>query len=385
MSIKQRKSSPSHKLNSSITSPLHVGGNEVKRRRPRISKCCRIPKVTKVFLLVVVLLVFFMLCPSSMVGIWFVKYNKLHYTPTQRPHTPPRKMSESKNPVYFLHIGKAGGTSVDLLMTKILRRKRRRYSGHKHYDWSWIERRGDPDKNADVITFLREPVSRAVSQFYFSKKLPWAKHQNATFLHQTLDEYLMHPGGWRQPIHDGAGGVSYLAGTAKGEGWIASDGKDTDLKQYLRSNMTANAYQAARNLDRTVYFGLLEDIPRSMKMLQITLNLQKAPKFPQTNSARDNRRRRRRRRNDDGNENGNENGNDGNERHTNSNVDGISAAHQQISAETTSMIESYIPGDLWLYQYAKLLFEARWNYLTGQTDHYEHPELPPLPESLRVL
>ena len=263
--------------------------------------------------------------------------------------SPPRKMSATNNSVYFLHIGKAGGTSVDMLMGRTL--KNRNYYGHKHYDWSWVEQRGDPDKNADVITFLREPVSRSVSQFRFSKQLKWARKRNATFLHQTFNEYLAHPGSWRQPINDGAAGITFLAGISKGKGWIASDGMETDYKQFLRNNITASAYEAARNLDRTVYFGLLEDIPRSMKMLQLTLNMEQVPNFPKINSSRKKRKR--------------------------------NASHGDISNETASMIKSYIPGDIWLYQYAKLLFEARWDYLTGEAKHYEHPQLPPLPESLQ--
>lgn len=143
---------------------------------------------------------------------------------------PPRKMSQSENPVYFLHIGKAGGTSVDQLMTKILKRgnRHRKYVGRKHFDWSFIEKSGvgtgaDPDSDADVITFLRNPVSRAVSQLYYSQTLSWAKCANFPFIHQTLDEYLKNPGRWRQPIHDSASGVTFLSGTATvvgGGGWI---------------------------------------------------------------------------------------------------------------------------------------------------------------------
>lgn len=280
---------------------------------------------------------------------------------------PPRKMSQSENPVYFLHIGKAGGTSVDKLMFKILKRRNRhrKYVGHKHFDWSFIEKSvagagADPDSNADVITFLRNPVSRAVSQFYFSQSLPWAKKRNAPFIHQTLDEYLKNPGGYRQPIHDGAGGVDFLSGSASvvGGGWIQTDGVETELKQYLREHMAANALYAARNLDRTTWFGLLEDIPRSMKLLQLTLDLDEVPTLPRSNTGAGRRRRH-----------------GGQQQHKQNRI---------ISAESVSIIESYIPGDIWLYQYSKLLFEARWNYLTGETEIYLHPELPLLPQSLQT-
>jgi hypothetical protein len=100
---------------------------------------------------------------------------------------------------------------------------------------------------------------------------------------------------YRQPISDGAGGVQFLSGsTSSCGGWIAtscdidttttststSTSTTDKFKQYLRSNMTANVYHAAQNLGRTVWFGLLEDIPRSMILLQHTLNSKTIPKFP---------------------------------------------------------------------------------------------------------
>ena len=258
-----------------------------------------------------------------------------------RRSSPPRKMSGSNNTIFFLHIGKAGGTSVDALLKPILKRQGRSYKGNKHYDWSWIKQRGDPEKNADVITFLRHPVSRAASQFYFSKRLRWAKKMNATFLYQTFDEYLTNPGAWGQLTLDGLY-CNYLSGTIGERGSIATDGNETERKQYLRSNITANAIQAAENLDKTVFFGLLEDIPRSMKMLQLSLDLEEEPSFPSKN---------------------------------------VNKKSQNISVETALKLESTLQGDLFVYNYAKLLFEARWEYLTGISDHYTHPQFPPWPKS----
>ena len=267
---------------------------------------------------------------------------------------PPRNMSASNNTIYFLHVGKTGGTSVDHLMQTINKRQGRIYRGFKHYDWSWIKERGDPDEDADVITFLRHPVSRVVSQFRFSKTLRWAKNSNATFLYQTIDEYLTNPGQWGQFTRDGVY-CNYLSGANTGKGSVATDGNKTERKQYLREHMAENAIQAANNLDKTVYFGMLEDIPRSMKMLQLTLGLKKYPLFPRKNVLE--------KRNKEQN---------------------LAKQHDSgISVETAVKVESKIPGDLWLYEYAKLLFEARWDYFTGKTDHYKHPRFPPLPKSLQ--
>ncbi len=52
----------------------------------------------------------------------------------------------------------------------------------------------DISSNADVVTFLRNPVFRGVSQFYYSKKSSWMhKPRFAKVLGQTLDEYLDDP------------------------------------------------------------------------------------------------------------------------------------------------------------------------------------------------
>ena len=91
------------------------------------------------------------------------------------------------NPIYFMHIGKTGGTSLGGLLNKMntLKRFKGKYyfkSGQNHFDWSFIQKHRlntigtsvneefDVSNNTDVITFLRHPVSRAVSQFYYSQK-----------------------------------------------------------------------------------------------------------------------------------------------------------------------------------------------------------------------
>ena len=286
-------------------------------------------------------------------------------------HPPPRKMADTLNPIYFLHVGKAGGTSIDDLLLSILQCERKMYVGDLHYDWSYIQQRelprirrraehryrqllhennddddDDISTNVDVITFLRHPVSRAVSQFYFSKKLKWATKANATFLFQTFDEYVDDPNkDWFQPIADGESGTDFLAGifpTEKGH-WVASDERETSRKVYLRKNKTAACLLAAKRLEDTTWFGLMEDIDRSMILLQLSLGLPTTPLLPKTNS-------------------GNNKG-----------------RMSLPSHETLQKVESYIPKDLWLYEYAKRLFEARWEYYTGGNNcTYVSPELPPL-------
>ena len=93
-----------------------------------------------------------------------------------------------------------------------------------------------------------------------------------------------------------------------------------------------------------VWFGLLEDIPRSMKMLQISMGLPQPPTLPHKNKG-----------------------------------GRFKARRKYNIPEVKKKIESYIPGDLWFYEYAKLVFDARWKYVMGQTKTYVHPRFPPFP------
>lgn len=323
--------------------------------------------------------------------------------------SPPRKMVDTSNPIYFIHMGKAGGTSIDRLFlsrnkkqmrngtlerpatpfTQHLNDMKKVYIGDSHFDWSYIQElqqmrawnkkhserfsiqelknvvknqapafyresgyddlyREDFDvlNNADVITFLRHPVSRAVSQFHYSKALPWAKKDNMTFMHQSFEEYLDDPNKtWTQPIADGESGVDFLAGIFETEAgsWIETDHRETQLKRHLRQNKTAACLFAAQRLENTTWFGIMEDIERSMKLLQITLGLKEVPILAQANAQRGQNK-------------------------------------SLPSKEMVEKIRKYVPKDLWLYEYAQRLFESRWEYFMGGGCTYVPPELPPLPD-----
>ena len=287
--------------------------------------------------------------------------NKCGKPSTTLARPPPRYMADTHNPVYFLHIGKSGGTSIDSLFPVLLDGTVKTYHGKEHFDWSFIQQqqmvnilgvqrnllRGgrnddiegfEVSSNADVVTFLRHPVSRAVSQFYFSKELPWMERVHEKAREQTIDEYLDDANKtWTQPIADGESGADFLAGI-----YETKAHRETDLKRYLRQNKTAAALFAASRLENTTWFGLMEDMDRSMKLLQLTLGLEVAPILPKENSK--------------------------------------TGAHPKPSDETVKKIEKYIPKDLWLYEFAKRLFEARWEYFTGGNCVYVPPELPPLPD-----
>ncbi len=272
-------------------------------------------------------------------------------------------MSFTSNPIYFLHIGKTGGTSLDSLMMKHLSRSHRKYFGKLHFDWSYIQKKqkenalshrvnvegiddhegyNDVYENADVITFLRHPMSRAISQFHFSQTLRWAKKQNAQFIHMTFDEWIKNPGTFRQPIAEVA--VEFLAGLSGKGGYIKTDEVNSDFKKYLRQNRTAACLLAAERLDKTTWFGILEDVDRSMKLLQLTMDWDETPTMKKLNRG--------------------------------------PKKNPQPSEEALAKVREYLPQDLWLYEYAQRLFEARWDYFTNANGNgtYIHPQLPPLPK-----
>lgn len=143
-----------------------------------------------------------------------------------------------------------------------------------------------------------------------------------------------------QPLIDGEAGVKYLAGTWQQSDWLLTDDKESsEVKNYLRQNCTAAALVAAKRLEQTTWFGLLEEKEKSMKLLQMTLGLGALPTLPQNNR--------------------------------------VGAKKRQPSDETKKKIAAYLPMDIWLYSYAKRLFDARFHYFNGGI--YFHPELPPLP------
>lgn len=289
--------------------------------------------------------------------------NKIPSNIQAEKHAILRKLKDTFNPIYFLHIGKAGGTSIDRLMKHYgkIAHTSKEYIGFEHFDWSYIQmdvmenfltqpialedvERLDVSHIADVITFLRNPVSRSVSQFYYSKTLKWSRKANASFISQTLEEYVHDPNKtWFQPLNDGEGGVDFLSGIFKANSWVMSDNIESDAKEYLRRNKTAACLLSAERLEQTVWFGLLEDVDRSMKLLQISMGLAEVPELLKKNTAK--------------------------------------IHYPAPSNETKKEIERLLPKDMWLYAFAKRLFEARWNYFMGVDGGvYVSPELPPLPE-----
>jgi hypothetical protein len=214
----------------------------------------------------------------------------------------------------------------------------------KHFDWTYVEQQYSSQKtfdNVHILTFLRHPVARSVSQFYYSQKLPWT--DGMRMRKETLGEFLDDdPGGQnRMVVHDGEAGSWWLCGAWHSGGYIKTDGKDTDKKRRLRTHRQECARKAADNLEATAWFGLLEDIPRSMELLQATLRLGWRPTLPHKNRGK---------------------------------------KHPPVMAQERKVLTELLPMDLWLYEFARRLFEARWAAYRagGNATTAASPERPPM-------
>ena len=296
--------------------------------------------------------------------------------------------------IYFIHIGKTGGTSIDKLLGQIIQKlntehriktqqqKQRRqqqhqttpipdkykYHGFKHYDWTYIvqqqkiqqEQAQQQQKQTyqdDIITFFRNPIDRTISQFYFSKTLDFAKRLK--MYNQTLWEFAFDIPSQQQfeITRDGMSGPIWLAGTFAGQedlSWITTDNSNWDYKKQLNQNATALCLIAASHLEQTRWFGLLEELPKSMKLLQVYLQLDYTPTLPKirvNTKKTDN--------------------NDGNKKED---KDEETAKIKKIKEQ----FKKLQPMDMWLYDYAKLLFDARYQHEVLH-QQYIAPRLPPFP------
>jgi hypothetical protein len=244
------------------------------------------------------------------------------------------------------------------------------YLGNLHFDWSLIQ--GSPQKfqqKAELVTMLRHPVSRAVSHFYFAEQLAHAhrvkeaKKNNqkpppppsytmssplSDFLFLNQQRNTTNP--WfdnRDFWQDGQAAVSWLTGTHIAN-WVQVPAEQVPLREEL----TAPQYTpymlhlAADRLEQTLWFGVLEDLPRSTELLEHALgrSLTRRLEFPVANKGK--------------------------------------IQHPPVSFQERQALESLLPQDLWLYQYALNLFEARWTAYQNNSTDVVLPPRPPVPETL---
>ena len=231
----------------------------------------------------------------------------------------------------FLHIAKCGGTSFDATMYEICKSIKARYIGRRHFDWSYI----DTVQKPDVLVLLREPVSRAVSHFHWNTKIGVFKTMKIiSDCLRTPQTVLEARDFWQ----DGQAAVMWLTGTHIAN-WVGGiKFNQIEAREIQSLDHKTLCTLATDRLKQTLWFGFISDQERSLEMLQWQLGYNTTIKLLLRNTT----------------------------------------PHPNITLEDQKILESLMPMDLWLYNYAKLLFEARWQqYKTGI---FREPELPPFPE-----
>ncbi len=139
---------------------------------------------------------------------------------------------------------------------------------------------------------------------------------------------------------DGQAATWWLTGTHV-EGWVHVDPSLVDERERIYSdNATAMLHLAADRLDETLWFGILEDLPRSMELLQHVLGLDYTPTLPTANKN----------------------------------------AHPSPTESEKNALASLMPRDLWVYEYGKHLFEARYTAMKTRAETFGKLERPLIPD-----
>jgi hypothetical protein len=246
-----------------------------------------------------------------------------------------------------LHIGKNGGTSLDGLGRQLARETGRRFIGYRHFDWSYIDSLLETNSHTvDVITMLRHPVQRTTSHFLSAQLwMPQLRqHQNLTLTDYLHDTNLLLQ--TRSIWFDGQAGINWLAASHT-EDWVVGNklnasevARRQDLYEHHAREM---CLLAADRLDQTLWFGMLEDLPKSMKLLQHSLGLDYTPILTKGNQ---------------------------NPKHQ--------QQHNVLSEWERQALSSLVPMDIWLYDYGQRLMDARFAAIP--TGVFVPPERPPFPK-----
>ena len=254
------------------------------------------------------------------------------------PLFPPAR-KESKQPLVFMHIGKSGGTSFNEVMRRVAKDLGRKFVGTEcgacHFDWSYIDKRFGFDAN--VLTMFRHPIDRAISHFNYAKRFFWTEEMKIRG--PTMEDYLndlelMHK--TRTIWMDGEAGVMWLSGLHVGK-WVQipqSDIKERE-KHFLETKLVAKL--VIERMLNTTWFGLLEDLDRSMEMLSAKLGTSVQMAKKNTNE------------------------------------------HKDKNNVVRKKLAELMPFDLWMYDFAVQVFEARWKQYLGHKD-VTVPVPPALPE-----
>jgi len=175
------------------------------------------------------------------------------------------RLSQNR-PYVFIHVGKAGGTTVDSFMSQT----KQNYIGYSHFDWSWVNMRWP---QCPVLIVLRHPVQRAISQFYFSKKLSWTK--GMLIRTQTIDEYfsdinemMTTRGVWQ----DGEAGASWIAGTHIAN-WVKKDDRiSIEKREETEKDSMYMCTVIEQRLKKAYWIGITETLRDDMERLKLLIN-----------------------------------------------------------------------------------------------------------------
>ena len=186
-------------------------------------------------------------------------------TSVMKTTTHPKTSTVTPTGYVFLHIGKSGGTTVDAALSSA----GLSYIGHRHFDWSWIALHYPHHR---VLIVLRHPISRAISQFYFSRKLSWTK--GMSIRHQSLRDYfndyhemLATRGVWQ----DGEAGASWIAGTHIGN-WVAKDQSlSIDAREKYEKDSRAMCTRVEHRLRHAYWIGFTETLETDIGRLSFLL------------------------------------------------------------------------------------------------------------------
>ncbi|CAG5113370.1 Oidioi.mRNA.OKI2018_I69.chr2.g7481.t1.cds [Oikopleura dioica] len=166
-----------------------------------------------------------------------------------------------------------------------------------------------------------------------------------------MDEFLEDKSSmmeFRGCWQDGQAGVSWLTGTHIAD-WVhkgAEANRDPDTQERKFFDFENQLTEAADKIDKMFWFGILEDYERSLELLAYQLDKPlKNFKRLQQKIGRQNLHK---------------------------------LEPSLPSEESTEFLKNLMPQDIWLYEYAKTVFQARWNYY--KTRIYQHPKRPAFPK-----
>jgi len=250
----------------------------------------------------------------------------------------------------FIHIGKTGGTSFDAGMRKWLNiniLNTKLYIGKRHYDWSYYKNlKDESSQEIHPLTWLRHPVDRAISHFNFMKQLAWTKGTpiRQTSLSDFLSNYEMmmdFRGAWQ----DGQAGTAWISGLHIAD-WVWHYPKPRDKDQIELSflDMESVLDQVATRFEKELFwFGILDEKEKSIEMLNYQLDTQFQIEMVHLNKGKN------------------------------------KLLHEDSSVDEfdRKKLEWLMPYDMWLYNYASELLNAKWNFYKNGA--MKMPDRPPYP------